>query len=392
MPKPRFVKKVIAEIKNDVPPAPMNTFSAVGDINNDGWLDVVVSGRNGKMVWVENKDEGKEWVVHLVDDQVESMECGGSLYDLTGNGYLDIINGGADSSTRIYWWENPGPKGGKWKKRLIADTSYRQFHDTIIGDIKNDGKMYLVFTNQRGENGGTNIYCVPLPDNPTVSPWPNLEIIATGKTELNPFRKEGVQPEEGLAIGDIDGDGRNELVAGTHWYKYMDGKWECHKFASGYITTKAAIGDIDGDGKNEIVLSEGDPCIYGKRQGGKIGWFKPGKDINDLWEEHVVDDYLLDAHSLQLGDICGNRRLDILVGEIGVADKSRNYIIRKPRIMIYENMGNGEFIKHIVDEGTGIHDAVLADMRNKGVLDIVGKPLHGDEMWKLHVYLNNTGV
>ena len=55
----------------------------------------------------------------------------------------------------------------------------------------------------------------------------------------------------------------------------------------------------------------------------------------------VVDDYLLDAHSLQLGDICGNRRLDILVGEIGVADKSRNYIIRKPRIMIYENMGNG---------------------------------------------------
>jgi hypothetical protein len=213
-------------------------------------------------------------------------------------------------------------------------------------------------------------------------------------TEPNPFRKEGVQPEEGLAIGDLDGDGRNELVCGTHWYKYAGAgrPWESHQFASGLITTKVAIGDLDGDGRNEIVLAEGDPCVCGKAQGGKLAWYKPRGEITAMWEEHVLEDGLLDAHSLQLGDLCGNGRLDILVGEVGVADRQTDqYLIRPPRLMIYENDGHAHFTRHIIDEGTGIHDAVLADMRGAGALDIVGKPLHGAEKWKVHVYYAARG-
>jgi len=385
MAKPSFTKKVVGEVRNDIPPGAMNTFSTVGDINNDGMPDIVMCGRNGKMVWLENKSPGEKWEQHLVDE-VDMMECGGSLYDLTGSGNLDIINGGDWRSDEIHWWENPGRTGVKWKRRLIAKTSSGQFHDTIIGDITGDGVVSLVFDNQHAP-GGTTIYRVPLPKNPTVIPWPDIEAIATGKTDPNPHRAEGIQPEEGLAIGDIDGDGKNELVCGTHWYKYVDGKWRCHKFAAGYITTKIAIGDVDGDGRNEIVLSEGDPCVYGKNQGGKVAWFRAKDDITDMWEEHVLEDFLLDAHSLQLGNICGNNLLDILVGEVGVADRETDdYIVRPPRLIVYENQGDGDFIRHVIDEGTGIHDALLVDMRSKGVLDIVGKPLHGPEKWNVHVY------
>ncbi len=42
-----------------------------------------------------------------------------------------------------------------------------------------------------------------------------------------------------------------------------------------------------------------------------------------MCEEHVLEDFLLDAYPLQLGDVCGNGRLDILVGEVGVADRLR---------------------------------------------------------------------
>jgi len=391
MGKPEFRKQAVAEVKNDIPPGAMNTFSAVGDINGSGLLDIVVCGRCGRMVWLENRGEGPEWQQHLVDE-VDHMECGGTLYDLTGNGLLDIINGGDSRLDEIYWWENPGVAAVKWQRRLIAKTSHAQFHDTIIGDVTGDGRMSLVFTNQRD---GTTICRLPLPQDPTVAPWPGMEVIATGMTEMNPHREEGVQPEEGLAVGDIDGDGRNEVVCGTHWYKYggREGRqWEAHKFAWGYIATKVATGDVDGDGRNEIVLSEGDPCVYGKIQGGKVAWFKPGDDITKPWREHILEDFLLDAHSLLLADTCGDGRIDIIVGEVGMADpKTDAYVQRPPRIMVYENEGHGRFTRHVIDEGTGIHDAVLADMRNTGVLDIVGKPLHGPEKWKVHVYYNHRG-
>jgi hypothetical protein len=31
------------------------------------------------------------------------------------------------------------------------------------------------------------------------------------------------------------------------------------------------------------------------------------------------------------------------------------------------------------------------DMRNRGVLDISGKPLHGPEKWSVHVWYNRRG-
>jgi hypothetical protein len=390
MSKLTFTKKVVGTVENNTPPGAMNTFSTVGDVNNDGRIDIVIGGRNGRLVWLENKGEDQPWEEHLIDE-TDRMECGGSLVDLNGNGRLDVINGGDARAYEIWWWENPGRVGKKWKKRVIATTLQTQFHDTIIGDVKNTGKRMLVFTNQHAP-GGTVIYCVPLPDNPTISPWPGLEVVASGMYDPNPYRESGFQPEEGLAIGDVDGDGKLELVCGTRWYKWMGkDQWVSHKFATGYLSTKIAIGDVDGDGRNEIVLSEGDPCVYGKTQGGKVSWFKPGPDITAMWQEHVIEDFLLDAHSLQVYDFTGNGHPDIFVAEVGLQDKmTDNYIKSPPKLLIFENDGKANFTRHLIDEGTGTHEAILADMRNIGVMDIVGKPLHGTEKWNVHVWFNQS--
>jgi hypothetical protein len=406
MTKLAFTKTVVARVVNNVGSGAMNLLLAAGDINGDGRTDLVVSGRNGKMVWLENNGTSGEWREHVMDDSVEKLERGGLLHDLTGNGRLDVVNGGDWRSDEVSWWENPGASDLRWTRRLIVKTGKRQVHDTIIGDVTGDGTSSLVFTNQIG---GTDIYRLPLPPDPTVSPWPGVELIATGKTESNPYSRSGEQPEEGLAIGDVDGDGKPELVCGTHWYKHQRGAWKAHKFASGYMTTKVAIGDLDGDGMNEIVLAEGDPCVYGQVQGGKLAWFKSADDATRLWEPHLLADNLLDAHSLQLADVLGRGHLDMLVGEVGLSDSLRSRLGRlrghltrvlahpgelssagrRPRIVVFENDGRAEFTPHLVDEGTGIHDGLLVDVHNRGALDIVGKPLHGPEKWHIHVWFND---
>jgi hypothetical protein len=374
MTAPKFKRVAIGELLNEVGPGPMNTMFNIGDLNSDGLIDIFATGRDGKMAWFQNPGSAGVWNRRLIAD-ISMLECGGLAYDLTGSGYPDVIDGGDWRSDELAWWENPGPESREsWIKHVITNTGSGQFHDEAIGDVTGDGTISLVFWNEHA----ATLYVTPLPDDPTVSPWPSIHAIATEMKVRN-------IPEEGLAIADIDGDGRNEIIAGTHWFKYDGKDWEKNRFAADYITTLIAVGDIDGDGKPEIVLSEGDPCIFGYPEGGKLAWFKPLANIRDPWTEHLIDENLLDAHSLQLANMCGNGRLDILVGEIGIKEQLKE---NPPRLFIYENNGDGAFTRHLIDEGTGTHHARLADFRGLGKLDIASRPLHGPERWQIFVWYN----
>lgn len=109
-------------------------------------------------------------------------------------------------------------KGGCGGPFFVSEGGYRKCAQPKIARADEyffDGRRSLIFTNQHGP-GGTTIFHIPLPDDPYITPWPGIEVIAAGVSEPNPFRQSGMQPEEGLALGDIDGDGKNELVCGTH--------------------------------------------------------------------------------------------------------------------------------------------------------------------------------
>ncbi len=139
---PQFEKVTVAEVVNE---GQINTFSAVGDINQDGRPDIVISGRNGRFVWLENPGERGTWPQHLISD-ARGMECGGSVVDLTGNGCPDIFFGEIghgptfeEHPPELILWEN---RAGRFTRDTIDVGT--GIHDAVLADVDGDGRLDIV--------------------------------------------------------------------------------------------------------------------------------------------------------------------------------------------------------------------------------------------------------
>jgi len=111
----------------------------------------------------------------------------------------------------------------------------------------------------------------------------NLVHKAWGRVSWSPYNS--ANGETRPACGDIDGDGRDEIIIGLGSYPAKGGYFEVFDYDTGSCTHKAwgqvnwspynsangetrpACGDIDGDGRDEIVIGLGSFPTYG-------GWFE----------------------------------------------------------------------------------------------------------------------
>jgi hypothetical protein len=63
----------------------------VGDLNNDGVPEFVISTRIPEQLHWFGRTGSGDWEPHLMDDTFSSISVGGVLVDLTGNGRLYLI-------------------------------------------------------------------------------------------------------------------------------------------------------------------------------------------------------------------------------------------------------------------------------------------------------------
>lgn len=323
----------------------------VGDLDRDGVPEFVISTRHPSQLHWFGRTSGGAWRPHLIDDTFPSVSVGGALADLTGSGRLDLIAGTSDRGNCVYWWECPADPSQRWVRRAAFPLPASRTHDLLLADIDGDGRQELYVWNQDAQT----LFTVPLPDDPYVTPWPDVRPVVTGVDE------------QALAAADVDGDGRLELIAGCSWYRLLpNGGWERHVYARDYGGVRVVAADFDGDGRPEIALCE--VALDIGRTYGRLALFRPGADVERPWEDEVLHDRLLDAHTLQVADFDGDGRPDLYVGEMGRGDWT---LPHPPAQLLFLSRGD-RMEERVIDTGVGTHEAQVIEL--DGRPGIVSKP------------------
>lgn len=342
------------EVIDPDPPGAEHDIVLLADLTGNGLPDVIIGSKRGEynLIWYENPS----WRRHVIA-VAPDLEAGGVVFDVNGDGRLDIIAGQQLGHKELYWFECPPNPRDMWVKRLI-ENRFEKYHDQAVGDINCDGAPELVFVSQRSRV----LAYYDIPDDPTIEPWPGdcFHLIA-----------EAIEDTEGLVICDVDGDGRNELIAGPSIYRLSNcpgGEWHVKHFAPGFRQTRVVVGDLTGDGQLDVVLSEGES------DSGRLAICSPPK-----YEPIVLKAELFHPHSLGVADFDGDGKLDIFVAEMGLG---RN---PDPRGFVFRNLGEGRFEETEIWRGIPTHEAKVADLNADGRPDIVGKPYtperHIDIWW-----------
>ena len=248
---------------------------AVGDINRDGYLDIVLAVYSGRIILLENnKSNGFIERPFPVNVQFHSRTV--EISDINGDGWPDIIalseapaGGKSSGPQEILAGINKEAKG--WDVKTL-EGSRGLFGDSMaVADIKGDGKKDIIIA-------------------PMIAKKDEKKLIwfGDGKGDFKPYEGD-LRSHEGdlsgyegdllasfVRAGDLDGDGKDEVVLKVSTFGkgakvFLSAhRWTGAGFADiskGLEAVKNPIvfdlSDVDGDGKKElIVLSTDGIRIY----------------------------------------------------------------------------------------------------------------------------------
>jgi hypothetical protein len=357
------------------------SMTSLTDLDGDGDYDFASGQRDAQcsgatpgapMIWWEHC-AADHWVKHTVGTGYKSAAAGGAE-DFDGDGWIDLVVG--DS-----WFKNPGAgvrTAAQWMRYRTGAPGTTE--EITMGDLDGDGRLDVLHV----VNTIRPQWWRPGPD--ATAPW-----IKGGEM---PYAQQ-----QGGAIADLDGDGKNDAIVGDRWWYRAAGSGMFtptplpdSEFAPGAPANGSAPlvvpGDLDGDGDMDLLVQQ--------HWGSRVAWFENRDGKGTMWMTRMLvgpgGAYPAKArsilHGLLANDFDNDGDVDILSGE------------NQGSIWIYENMdGKGTFVEHLVASGPA-HEPRAADVDCDGDLDIVGKSWGdpGDraagnsETIRAHVYYRNQLV
>ncbi len=344
----------------------------IGDVNKDGKLDVLVGDS-----WYE----APSWTRH---DIRKPGDYGDGLHgyspcmtcwtdDVNGDGWADEIVIGFPGVPAL-WYENPKGKEGYWPEHQVWHSSCNE--TPLYADLFGDGHRVLLMGWQpKGKNDqGQMAWFTPGSD-PTQS-W-EMHAVSEPSTpgKIIPGTS---QFSHGLGIGDLNGDGRQDVICTGGWWEQPESgrssstPWIFHPAKLGDAVADMIAYDVNHDGKADVIASSAHK--FG------IWWFERtgSADGDGAFVKHdLFPDLVSETHALIAADINRDGLKDLVTGkrfwshgrsEAGSDKPARLYWFEAAR----GADGKTSFTPRVIDDQSGIGTQfVVADFNGDGLLDIV---------------------
>lgn len=322
----------------------------VFDVDKDGVPDIF-SGS----FWYKGPDYIQRKFIGAVSRHAEYYnDFSTILVDVNKDGNTDVITGGWFNAALI-WRQNPG-KDGTWEDHIIARTG--NIESTCSWDIDGDGVPEII-PNTPGKP--LVIYRLKSGAGTTVA-FDSIKIID--------------QHGHGLGYGDINGDGRGDLIIDKGWIESPQNPftqpWILHaEFTVVQASVPMLPTDVNKDGLTDIIIGQGHN--YG------LDWYEQrvDKKKNRTWLKHSIDPYNSQFHAMMLADIDNDGTAELITGKRYRAHDDNDPGAHDPVGLYYFKWNGESFVKQVISygapfvgKGTGLYFAV-EDLNRDNWKDIV---------------------
>jgi hypothetical protein len=349
-----------------------------GNLDGDGKPDIVTGYQGSRYLRVAYSTEvpAERFLLTLAegDDALGIFDV--AVGDVNGDGWQDVVAAGTNG---ILYLQNPGQSkpGFRWQ-RIYPTVARSQWLSIDVVDLNGDGKPEIVGLKpfSIGEFPAM-VRLTPGEDPLNADAWTEESLAAQENAAFS-------------LPGDLDGDGDVDFFAGASalggvlWFRNVSSGSRIALQAQSSLVEgfsgeihSPALADFNGDGRLDVAAA---------LDAGLVVVFTQGPATTQAWSYRTVSDFGLDgAAGLAAADLDGDGDNDLIVGSEGAgpsdSDKAVepvDYNIGDPagRVAWLQNPGSGTgaWVRHdIFRRERGRFNAFLpADLDADGDMDVLG--------------------